>query len=247
MVMNNETFCDTLWDIAEEYNTVYMKGVFGSPVTEGLISAKAKQYPKWYTGEKQKFLRTLIGKNYFGFDCVCLVKGIVWGWEGRSDKIYGGAVYRSNGLEDLTVEGMQSICGVTKNFNSLQKGELLFMPGHVGVYLGGGLACECTPIWENGVQITGVKNVGAPAGYNSRTWVSHGKLPYIAYEESDILGDIDGDGEVTANDYNMARNAVLGKITLTQAQIKRGDINGNGRIDARDYLLIRRIYLGTYF
>ena len=57
--MNNETFCDTLWDIAEEYNTVYMKGVFGSPVTEGLISAKAKQYPKWYTSEKQKFLRTL--------------------------------------------------------------------------------------------------------------------------------------------------------------------------------------------
>ncbi|MBO7215827.1 MAG: dockerin type I repeat-containing protein [Clostridia bacterium] len=72
-------------------------------------------------------------------------------------------------------------------------------------------------------------------------------MPYIAYEESDILGDIDGDGEVTANDYNMARNAVLGKITLTPAQIKRGDVDGNGKINARDYLLIRRIYLGTYF
>ena len=247
MVMNNEMFCDTLWDIAEEYNTVYMKGVFGAPVTEGLITAKAKQYPKWYTSEKQKFLRTLVGKNYFGFDCVCLVKGIVWGWEGRSDKVYGGAVYRSNGLEDLTVEGMQSICKASKDFTTLQKGEILFMPGHVGVYLGGGLACECTPIWENGVQITGVKNVGAPAGYNSRTWACHGKLPQIEYGESDILGDVDGDGFITANDYNMARNAVLGKITLTPAQIKRGDVDGNGKINARDYLLIRRIYLGTYF
>ncbi len=244
--MDNNLFCDTLWDIAEEYNTVYMKGVFGAPVTEGLISAKAKQYPKWYTKEKQEFFRTLIGKNYFGFDCVCLVKGIIWGWEGRSNAVYGGALYASNGLEDISVEGMQGICNVTKDFSAIEKGEILFMPGHVGVYLGGGLACECTPIWENGVQITGVKNVGAPAGYNSRTWVSHGKLPQVQYGESDILGDVDGDGFITANDYNLARNAVLGKITLTPAQIKRGDINGNGKVDARDYLLIRRMFLGSY-
>lgn len=245
--MDNITFCEKLWDASEDFNTVYMKGVFGAPVTEHTIASKAKQYPAWYTPAKQEELRKLIGKNYFGFDCVCLVKGILWGWSGEATHVYGGAKYESNGVRDIGVEDMANICScLTRDFTTLQKGELLFVPGHVGVYLGDGLACECTPIWENGVQITGVRNVGHPAGYNGRTWRYHGKLPYINYRTPNVLGDVDGDGAVTSRDYTLVRNAVLGKITLTPEQFDRADINCNGKIDANDYLIIRRIYLGTY-
>ena len=73
------------------------------------------------------------------------------------------------------------------------------------------------------------------------TIANHAHIPGYLH-----CGDVDGDGFITANDYNMARNAVLGKITLTPAQLKRGDVNQNGKIDARDYLLIRRMFLGTY-
>lgn len=245
--MDNITFCEKLWDISEDFNTVYMKGVFGAPVNEYTVNSKSAQYPSWYTSAKQAELRSLIGKNYFGFDCVCLIKGVLWGWSGESTHIYGGAKYGSNGVTDLGVEGMANICSnLTSDFSSLQKGELLFMPGHVGVYLGDGLACECTPKWKNGVQITGVKNVGYPAGYNGRTWKTHGKLPYITYRTPNVLGDVDGDGMVTTRDYTLVRDAVLGKTELTPEQLERADINGNGRADATDYLIIRRIYLGTY-
>ena len=245
--MDNITFCNKLWDAAQDYNTVYMKGVFGAPVTEYTLRVKSAQYPEWYTKSKLKELEKLIGKNYFGFDCVCLVKGILWGWNGNSDHIYGGATYGSGGVADLGVEPMANICSeLTDDFSVIQKGELLFMPGHVGVYLGDGLCCECTPIWENGVQITGVRNVGAPAGYNMRTWKTHGKHPAIRYNIPTVLGDVDGDGKVTANDYNMVREAYLGKRDLTIEQFKRADVNGNGRIDPNDYMLVRRIYLGTY-
>ena len=69
-------------DVAKNYKTVYMWGCFGSPVSEGIISEKAKKYPDWYTAAKQARYRGLIGKGYFGFDCVNLTKGILWGWNG---------------------------------------------------------------------------------------------------------------------------------------------------------------------
>ena len=45
-----------------------------------------------------------------------------------------------------------------------------------------GLAVECTPKWENRVQITAVKNIGTKAGYNARQWTKHGKIPYLTYD-----------------------------------------------------------------
>ena len=60
-------------------------------------------------------------------------------------------------------------------------GEGLWGPGHWGLYIGDGLAVECTPAWKNGVQITAVGNIGTKAGYNTRTWTKHGRLPYVDY------------------------------------------------------------------
>ena len=46
------------------------------------------------------------------------------------------------------------------------------MPGHCGVYIGGGQVVEATPKWNNGVQITALA---------ARKWQKHGKLPYVVY------------------------------------------------------------------
>lgn len=59
-------------------------------------------------------------------------------------------------------------------------------PGHWGLYIGDGLAVECTPIWYNGVQITGVGNIGVKGGYNSRVWKKHGKLPWVDYDTETV-------------------------------------------------------------
>lgn len=37
----------------------------------------------------------------FGFDCVCLIKGVLWGWHGDKNAVYGGATYTSNGVPDI--------------------------------------------------------------------------------------------------------------------------------------------------
>jgi hypothetical protein len=117
----------------------------------------------------------------FGFDCVNLIKGILWGWNGNKKSAYGGSKYRSNGVPDVNADGMIKLCSeLSTNFNDIEIGEAVWTNGHIGVYIGNGLAVECTPAWKNRVQITACNC--KKSGYPTRTWKKHGKLPYIEYD-----------------------------------------------------------------
>lgn len=197
-------------DVAKNYRTVYMWGVFGSPVTEAIIQEKSKQYPSWYTKSKQAELRALIGKGYFGFDCVNLTKGILWGWDGSKDAYYGGAKYASNGVPDVSADGMITKCREVKStgWDEMLVGEALWMPGHWGTYIGDGLAVECTPIWKNGVQITAVGNIGNKVGYNTRKWTKHGKIPYVTYDEPKVDTELEEAKKIIKDKAGLADNTI---------------------------------------
>lgn len=167
---------------AQKQKTVYANGMFGQPITESIIVQKTKQLPKWYTAERQKSLRALIGKGFFGFDCICFIKAILWGWRGDLKSTNGGAKYCSNNVPDTTEYGMLNRCSnISSDFSKIEVGEYLWTDGHCGIYIGDGLAVECTPKWDNGVQITAVHNIAEKQGYNGRKWRRHGKLPYVQY------------------------------------------------------------------
>lgn len=185
-LMKASSFTSKLKDIATNYKTVYAWGAFGSPISRTLVSGKAKQYPAWYTDNKvNNVFLPLYGRkpSAWGFDCVGLVKGVLWGWNGDSSKTYGGAVYGSNSVPDISADTMISRCtNVSTDFSSIAIGEFLWMKGHCGVYIGNGLAVESTPAWKNGVQITACNCY--KSGYKTRYWTKHGKLPYVSYEGS---------------------------------------------------------------
>lgn len=168
-------FISKLKDIASNQKTVYAWGMFGTPISKSVVTGKAKQYPYWYNTQKISSIFTpLYGKRYFGFDCVGLVKGVLWGWNGDASKTYGGAIYASNGVPDISADAMIGRCkDVSSNLNSIAIGEFLWMKGHCGVYIGGGQVVEASPKWKNGVQITSLCD---------REWLKHGKLPYIEYD-----------------------------------------------------------------
>lgn len=180
--MKAQDLANQCLNIAKNYKTVYMWGAIGFPVTNGAIDAKANQYPDWYTTARKNHFRSLVGKGYFGFDCVGMIKSILWGWNGNQGATYGGAKYASNGVPDLSANGTIKVCkNVSTNFTNIPIGAALWCEGHIGVYVGGGLGVECTPIWDNGVQITAVKNMGAKAGYHARQWTKWGLLPWVDY------------------------------------------------------------------
>lgn len=182
--MNNITFSNIARDIATKYKTLYVMGCFGSPMN----NTNKNRYCNNHTYNKQNARTNKIrnaSADTFGFDCVCLIKGILWGWKGKTNATYGGASYCSNGVPDVNADGIMRYCTeVSTNFSNIQVGELVHMAGHVGIYIGDGLAVECTPIWKDGVQITAVGNIGKRSGYNTRTWVNHGKLKFIEYSQT---------------------------------------------------------------
>lgn len=187
ILMDAETLIREALRIAREIPTVYFYACYGFLVTNETISAKAKQNCNgWYTPERVAALKKLVGKNppVWGFDCVNLYKGIFWGWKQDEAKPKGGgASYGTNTVPDTNANGLFNKCyDKSSDFTHIEPGEALWMSGHFGLYVGNGLAVECTPKWSNGVQVTAVGNMGKAAGYNTRTWTKHGKLPWVDYK-----------------------------------------------------------------
>ena len=184
MIKTGEELATACLNVAKNYKTLYVMGCFGAPMA---ASNKARYIQATSYNQKadRKAKINAASADTFGFDCVCLIKGLFWGWTGDTGKIYGGATYTSNGVPDIGTEQIIKVCkDVSANFSSIAVGELLWMQGHVGIYIGDGLAVECTPAWKGCVQVTAVHNIGKKSGYNGRTWTKHGKLPYVTYETS---------------------------------------------------------------
>ncbi|MDL2288257.1 hypothetical protein LJC32_02630 [Oscillospiraceae bacterium OttesenSCG-928-F05] len=194
-------------DIALNYKTVYMWGVFGAPVSDALIKQKAAQYPSHYSKSKQTTFKMLSGKGYFAFDCVCLIKAILWGWSGDASRSYGGAMYQTNGVPDIDANVMIRKCrDVSTDFKSISPGEVVWTQNHIGIYIGDGLAVEATPSWRDGVQMTACANLGTKSGYNSRRWEKHGFLPWVDYvkelsPEEVTAQNAASDGAINSPDY----------------------------------------------
>ena len=166
---------------AQAQPTYYVMGCFGAYISSKNIQRYTtnNDYNKKHAAAIR---RDAMGK--FGFDCVCLIKGILWGWNANTSATYGGATYTSNGVPDIGADSMIKVCkDVSTNFSNIIPGEAVWLSGHIGVYIGDGLVIECTPKWENKVQITACGNIGQKAGYNMRMWTKHGKLPYVDYSD----------------------------------------------------------------
>lgn len=181
-MVTNKEFVERLKKIAFNYKTTYMWGVFGSPVTENKIREKVRQYPRYYTATKQASLRSMIGKDVFGFDCVGLIKGLIWGWNGDLKHPHGGARYQTNGLSDIDANVMIRACNnKSNNFSNMLPGTAVWSQGHIGIYIGEGKVIEATPNWKDGVQVSACLNIGPIPGLPSRRWALQGQLPWIEY------------------------------------------------------------------
>ena len=178
--MNNIEFVKRLVKIAKEYKTLYVMGCFGANMTEKNKARYTNNHKYNKTYARRKMILSA-DENTWGFDCVCLIKSVLWGFSGDKTKSYGGAKYESNGVPDINADTMITKCkNISSDFSKIEVGEAVWLKGHIGVYIGDGLCVECTPSWKNGVQITACnKNI---SGYKRRNWTKHGYLPYITYE-----------------------------------------------------------------
>ncbi|MCL2083783.1 MAG: peptidoglycan-binding protein [Oscillospiraceae bacterium] len=184
--MTNIEFAAKAIDIANDYKTVYAQGCWGWPWTAAALDRKVnRDKTPWFTPANIAKVKPLVDKGYFAFDCVNLIKGILWGWTGNANHQYGGAGYGVNGVPDVNANGFITKClNVTTDFSDIEVGNCVWVSEHVGVYVGDGKVVECTASWSRDVQITALKNKGAIPGLNARLWIKHGRIPYITYGTS---------------------------------------------------------------
>lgn len=159
----------------------------------------------------------------FGFDCVCLIKGILWGFEGVSNEPYGGAVYDSK--TDYSVSEMMRTCpDLSTDFDNIDEGELVFLGNsHTGIYIGNGEVIESTPAWKCCVQRTLLpsRNTTNYEKLPVRKWDMHGHSSLIdygildykkAYEElSERYGMLERENLQLTIKLNKIRKVIIGE------------------------------------
>lgn len=213
-MMTSRELVDSAVNIAKNYKTLYVMGCFGSPLT-GANVAKFCTNHSYNKQPKRTAMIKAAGNQsppVFGFDCVCLIKAILWEWSGNASKAHGGAVYLANNVPDINANVMFSRCTEqSTNFSDIELGEALWSPGHIGIYIGNGHAVECTPSWNNCVQVTAVSNMKVVSNYPKRMWSKHGKLPYIKYAGASgaKISKLAG----AASKDNSAKNGIVFKTT----------------------------------
>ena len=124
--------------------------------------------------------------TYWWCDCNNLLKGL---FNGRDiyDFTKGKYTWPLTNTGDIGCDGMINKCTeVSTNFKALKGGEprVLYMPGHIGTYIGKTVngkynVIECTSAWNGGVQKAWVDSDGTrrreKGGPARSTWTKHGK------------------------------------------------------------------------
>lgn len=124
------------------------------------------------------------GKSW-NMDCVCMIKGVLWGFDFNKQAPHGGAIYGSNGVYDDDANQIMNRCyDISRNFNDIKFGEIMHMDGHVGVYIGNRKVVEATA-WFDKVIISTVETDGRRTkdGLSGGYWKEHGKIKYVDYIE----------------------------------------------------------------
>ena len=146
----------------------YVWGTYGHVLTRSYYEAKLAQYPEGVGNYADFILANWLGKRTA--DCVGLVKGYCW-FDPEAQSIG----YAVNGMPDIATEQMIEWCDEKGSMDTMPEipGLLLWMDGHVGIYIGDGYAIEAM-----GTRYGVVKTQVAGRG-----WQKWGKIPSIEYIE----------------------------------------------------------------
>ncbi|MDR0531896.1 MAG: C40 family peptidase [Oscillospiraceae bacterium] len=148
---------------------LYWYGTFGQAPTLNLLNQKRAQYPERITAARYDYAK----KHHVGlpntrvFDCAGLIKSY-WMMDSPTAKPKYIAAY------DKSANGLKACCALKGPISKLpeQPGLLVFMDGHVGIYIGGGKVVEARG-FDYGVVETNLK---------ARPWLEWGALSWLENE-----------------------------------------------------------------
>lgn len=180
----------------------YVYGTFGQKCTIALLDDRAKAYPdNNLAGGDMR----IVGEKWLGkrvMDCSGMVKYYLMSDGYGKDPKYNVDVDCGINYENCTERG---------SINSIPDipGILVFLPGHVGVYIGGGYCIESQG------TLYGVKKTKL-AG---RGWTTWGKSKFIKYSASSTKVTLKSNGTL----YEEGYKDVLGNSSKVLKNFKKGE------------------------
>lgn len=132
--MRAQTLVDKVVDIAKNHKTLYVMGCFGAPLTGENVTRYCNNHNYNKAADRTRMIKAAANQSppVYGFDCVNLIKGVLWGWCGDPSRRYGGAAYPTKAMlaagtcPDVGADGMIS-CFQGKQFLGLSRWRA---PGH---------------------------------------------------------------------------------------------------------------------
>lgn len=213
-MLTNKDLADFCLNKATHVSSKYMWGDYGRTITNTTIEQKAKQYPTRYSANRIAELKKCTNGYWIGCDCAGLIKWCLWTDKGTHDIRYNSKTDRNTG-------GLWNCATKRGTIDTLPEvpGIILYKTGHVGVYIGNGMAVECTlGSYGDGIVQSKVKGRG---------WTHWLTIPEIDYdfESADTnntlpkVGDtVEYSGTVhyTSANSTKARSCKGGKAKVTQ-------------------------------
>jgi len=247
-VMTNIEFDEHLQEFST--HTKYAQGFFGEVLTKSRLDDRRSRYPKWYNEEAKIKGKKMGMTNYeyllqftqgdeagkwFGGDCVCIQKGILWGY--RATPYPGGTPgkYASNGVPDTDADSWYTkYCTDRKTLSNPRNlkdydypvGSILHANGHIGEDHNNdkNTVLECAPSVD-GLNEASLLNQSSGS---TCLWNGIGKSQFIEYvDKKKTDGTIEVGDKVVVNEgavyggssYGVkVPDAVIGKV-LTVSKV----------------------------
>lgn len=191
------------------------------------LAMKMVTEPSRYDNKSGRWMDWINGA--WNVDCCRMIKGFLWGFSFDRKANHGGAVWKL-GFPDYTTEQMIEACrDVSTNMaaSSIQPGELLWMPGHVGLYAGDGNVIEAAPSLK-GAALTRL---------NYQKWQKHGFIREVEYSlptpapapepEKPYAGEqvnVNKEPLFASSSRKEPANHITGRFFLTDGKVIRGRV-----------------------
>jgi len=182
----------------------------------------------------------------WGFDCICLIKAILWGFNFNYSKRNGGCVYKANGVPDYGTKKFFEECCHDQQWIekgcTIPAGAIVWTDGHIATSIGDGKVIESTRYGGAVIRIAGIRGVYTGTDLPIRHFDKWGYCNFIDYTNR-VKGDINGDGEIDAKDAVLCKKIILGSYKPTEDEKWAADINDDGTVSILDYIRLKRMVL----
>lgn len=193
-------FLDTLF-LALRSNTTYAVGTFGSSLD---YTGNLKRITKdgWNAEHKEQIYADAKKGDCFAFDCIGLVKSCGWwGFEAYPNSRYGGAVYKSANMNDISVHAVfRDLCYSRKKITAGVQVPIMTFCGvsdwsHIAVCAGNNTVIEATRYGTHNVRrarIKGLKTIPEFEKLPEREFDFYAFCKYVTYDDVYVMRDAAG-------------------------------------------------------